>query len=163
MIRATAGIGGFVGAALLVAASGSPARAASALSGTWAGDDRGTYYLSQTAGLLYWYGESADRVPRPDALEADDTRPAWSQVFAGRIGKACLRGSWADVPKGAASGAGTADLAILADGNVLVVVRATAGFPARRLTRASFADRGPAERRPAIPEEAARAACPPAE
>jgi hypothetical protein len=93
------------------------------LNGRWSGNDGGTYYLRQTDGHVYWYGEAAD------------AQPAWSNVFSGRIHGTRIKGNWIDVPKGRTRGAGNLELVLEKDGNELRVVNKTGGFTASRWTR----------------------------
>ncbi len=93
------------------------------LSGRWSGNDGGTYYLRQTDGYVYWYGEAAD------------APPAWSNVFSGRIYGTRIKGNWVDVPKGRTTGAGNLELVLEKDGKELRVVNKTGAFAASRWTR----------------------------
>ncbi|WP_372678681.1 hypothetical protein [Desulfosarcina sp.] len=93
------------------------------LSGRWSGNDGGIYYLRQTDGYVYWYGEAAD------------AQPKWSNVFSGRLFGTRIKGNWADVPKGRTTGAGNLELVLENDGNDLRVVNKTGGFVATRWTR----------------------------
>lgn len=93
------------------------------LTGRWSGNDGGSYYLRQTGNRVHWYGEAAD------------AKPAWSNVFSGRIDGTRIKGNWADVPKGRTTGAGELELMFEKDGNELRVVSKTGGFAGSRWTR----------------------------
>jgi hypothetical protein len=77
------------------------------LTGRWSCDDGGTYYLRQDGRRLYWYAAP------------HGTEPAWATVFSGRIYGKRIKGRWADVPKGRATGSGDLELTIENDGTVL--------------------------------------------
>ncbi len=102
------------------------AAGAADLTGTWQGDDGGTYYLRQSGSELHWYGEAAGNPPR------------WSNVFDGRISGNGVRGRWYDVPKGQTLGAGELALTVTAGGNVLEANRKTGGFGGSRWVRAGY-------------------------
>lgn len=93
------------------------------LTGQWSCDDGGTYYLRQTGRQLVWYAETSD------------TKPAWTTVFSGRIYNKRIKGRWADVPKGRATGSGDLELAIENDGNTLRTVTNTGGYRGSRWNR----------------------------
>ena len=78
------------------------------MTGRWACDDGGIYYLRQTGNQLYWYAESNN-----------DVAPAWATVFHGRIYGKQIHGKWADVPKGRNTGTGDLKLSVEDDGNTL--------------------------------------------
>jgi len=77
------------------------------LTGRWSCDDGGTYYLRQEGRQLYWYA----------APQGSD--PAWATVFSGRIYGKRIKGRWADVPRGRATGSGELELIIEKNGGVL--------------------------------------------
>jgi hypothetical protein len=93
------------------------------LSGRWSCNDGGTYYLRQTGGRVFWYGEAAGR------------QPAWSNVFSGRIREKRIEGRWVDVPKGRTAGSGSLALLIEANGTALRAVGKTGGFKGSRWRR----------------------------
>lgn len=72
------------------------------LTGTWSGNDGGIYYIREVGNDIFWLGVSG----------SDDGRGHWSNVFKGIIHGNTIVGSWADVPRGAANGAGTLTLQI---------------------------------------------------
>lgn len=96
------------------------------LSGTWQGNDGGTYYLTQRDNNLYWYAEHSS------------THPVWAHVFDGRIHGDNIRGNWVDVPKGKTRGQGKLELKVLHSGNILKITRKTGGFGGSQLTRAGY-------------------------
>lgn len=108
---------------LLLALITATAAVAADLTGTWKGDDGGTYYLRQVGNQLFWYGERST------------ANPAWSNVFTGRVQGDRVRGEWADVPKGRTMNEGRLDLSIERRGNELVAERKTGGFGGSRWTR----------------------------
>ena len=93
-----------------------PLAAMADLTGTWQGNDGGTYYLHQVGNTLYWYGEPASN------------HPNWSNVYRGRINGNRVNGQWADVPKGHTMNHGTMNLEIRNGQNVLVAIHKTGGF-----------------------------------
>ena len=86
------------------------------LTGKWSCNDGGSYYLRQTGSSIVWYGESA----------AD--RPAWANVFSSHIHRDRITGSWADVPKGRATGAGDLELVVEKNGTALRVTKKSGGY-----------------------------------
>ena len=70
-----------------------------ALTGAWAGDDGGTYYIRQVGDCVWWFAtDIAD-------IELGNTRhPGWSQVAAGRVDGSEIKMEWADVPLGGTPG-----------------------------------------------------------
>jgi hypothetical protein len=103
-----------------------PSLALADLSGDWEADDGGKYYLKQMGAMLYWYGENAEN------------RPAWSNVYVGRISGQRISGDWVDVPKGRTRSHGRLSLEIRERGNVLVATRKTGGFGGSRWTRVGY-------------------------
>ena len=101
-----------------------PFAAMADLTGTWQGNDGGTYYLRQVGETLYWYGESAPN------------HPNWSNVLRGRIHGNRITAQWADVPKGNIMNQGNMNLEVRNGGNVLVAIHKTGGFGGSRWTRA---------------------------
>ena len=77
------------------------------LTGRWSCDDGGTYYLRQDGRQIYWYAAP------------QGTEPAWATVFSGRIYGKRIKGRWADVPNGRATGSGDLELTVENDGTVL--------------------------------------------
>jgi hypothetical protein len=74
------------------------------LTGRWLANDLGSYYMTQDASCLFWFGQS-----RP---EGDDPAGAyWSNVFSGRIVSSFeVAGPWSDVPTVAGASANSGRL-----------------------------------------------------
>jgi hypothetical protein len=87
------------------------------LTGPWAGDDEGIYYLRQEGSILWWSGMSG-RAGSPSDLGRD-----WNNVGRGVIKALKVDVEWADVPRGGILGNGTLSLKIEDDGtgNVRIV------------------------------------------
>jgi hypothetical protein len=87
------------------------------LTGAWAGDDGGIYYLRQLGSVVWWNGMSG-RAGSPSDLGRD-----WNNVARGEIDGLTISVVWADVPRGEIFGDGTLNLAIEDDGtgNVQIV------------------------------------------
>jgi hypothetical protein len=102
------------------------------LTGTWAGDDGGIYYLRQLKSVLWWNGMS-ERDGRPLRLGRD-----WNNVARGEIKGLVIDVVWADVPRGDVLGSGTMNLKIEgnAAGNIRIakVSETGSGFGNRVLT-----------------------------
>jgi hypothetical protein len=64
------------------------------LTGTWAGDDGGVYYLRQIGDQVWWLGMSG--LGGPFARRGTD----WTNVFIGKVSGDMLTGTYADVPQG---------------------------------------------------------------
>jgi hypothetical protein len=79
------------------------------LSGPWAGDDGGIYYLRQVGSVLWWNGMS-DRKGAPSTLGR-----GWNNVARGQITALDVDVEWADVPRGDILGGGTLKLKIEED------------------------------------------------
>lgn len=80
------------------------------LTGAWAGDDGGIYYLRQVGSIVWWNGMSG-RDGRPSDLGRD-----WNNVGRGEIDGLTVQVEWADVPRGGILGDGTLTLTIEDDG-----------------------------------------------
>jgi len=80
------------------------------LTGPWAGDDDGIYYLRQVGSVLWWNGMS-DRAGAPATLGRE-----WNNVARGDIKDLAIDVEWADVPRGGILGGGTMNLKIQDDG-----------------------------------------------
>ena len=87
------------------------------LTGAWAGDDEGIYYLRQVETTVWWNGMS-EREGSPSRLGLD-----WNNVGRGEIDGLTINVEWADVPRGEILGGGTLTLTIEDDGtgNVRIV------------------------------------------
>lgn len=87
------------------------------LTGTWAGNDGGVYYVRQLDSIVWWNGMSARDQP-PEVLGKE-----WNNVGRGEIQEdLSIVSEWADVPRGAIGGDGTVTFQIGADadGNLQV-------------------------------------------
>ena len=72
------------------------------LTGAWAGDDGGIYYVRQRGTVIWWNGMSSRDDP-PTALGRD-----WNNVGRGEIQKdGSIVSDWVDVPRGGINGYGT--------------------------------------------------------
>ncbi len=87
------------------------------LTGAWAGDDDGIYYLRQVGTVVWWNGMS-ERSGSPSRLGRD-----WNNVGRGDVKALKIEVEWADVPRGQILGNGTLSLSIKDDGtgNVQIV------------------------------------------
>lgn len=65
------------------------------LTGTWAGDDNGVYYLRQLGDQVWWLGMSGLGGPLVD--RGTD----WTNVYRGTLAGGTVTGTYADVPGGA--------------------------------------------------------------
>jgi ABC-type transport system substrate-binding protein len=69
------------------------------LTGAWAGNDGGTYYIRQVGDCVWWFG-----------TEVDDVEPAgqggFANVASGRIDGTRIEVEWADIPLGTVMGGG---------------------------------------------------------
>jgi hypothetical protein len=95
------------------------------LTGAWAGDDNGVYYLRQLGSVLWWNGMS-ERDGSPLNLGR-----VWNNVGRGEINGLQIDVEWADVPRSQDTGQGTLKLNIQDDGtgNIqIVTVDQTGGF-----------------------------------
>jgi hypothetical protein len=88
------------------------------LTGAWAGDDDGIYYLRQVDKVVWWNG-MANRAADPSKLGRD-----WNNVGRGEIkDDLTIAVEWADVPRGQILGGGTMTLKIEADGKGNIQLR----------------------------------------
>jgi hypothetical protein len=71
------------------------------LTGTWRGDDGGTYYIRQIGNDIFWFGELTPQ------------NPGWANVAYGTISGNIINLKWADVPKSGARGSGTLSLSVI--------------------------------------------------
>jgi hypothetical protein len=85
------------------------------LTGTWACNDGGKYYLHQRGNELWWLGESSNN------------GATWTNVFQGQIAGKQINGKWADVPQGKIMGSGIMVLQIV-NSTLLKAVNKTGGF-----------------------------------
>lgn len=94
------------------------------LTGAWAGDDGGIYYVRQLGSVIWWSGMS-ERDQPPASLGRD-----WNNVGRGELGKdLTIVSDWADVPRGGILGSGTVTLKVGpdADGNLQITKRSETG------------------------------------
>lgn len=80
------------------------------LTGPWAGDDGGIYYLRQLDSFLWWSGMSG-RAGSPERLGIE-----WSNVARGVIKGVSVDVDWADIPRGGIRDGGNITLSIEDDG-----------------------------------------------
>lgn len=95
------------------------------LTGAWAGDDDGIYYLRQLGSVVWWNGMS-EREGSPM-----DLGRVWNNVGRGEVDGLQIDAEWADVPRSQDTGQGTLQLGIQDDGtgNVeIVTVNQTGDF-----------------------------------
>jgi len=64
------------------------------LTGTWAGDDQGVYYLRQLGDQVWWLGMSG--IGGPLVARGTD----WTNVYHGTLAGGTVTGTYADVPGG---------------------------------------------------------------
>ena len=64
------------------------------LTGTWAGDDDGVYYIRQIGDQVWWLGMSG--LGNPLVKRGSD----WTNVYTGQIAGDTITGRYADVPQG---------------------------------------------------------------
>jgi hypothetical protein len=87
------------------------------LTGAWAGDDGGIYYVRQRGTVVWWNGMSSRNDP-PASLGRN-----WNNVGRGEINKdLTIVADWVDVPRGGVDGYGTVNFKVGADaaGNLQV-------------------------------------------
>ena len=94
------------------------------LTGAWAGDDGGIYYVRQRGNVIWWNGMSARNEP-PEKLGRE-----WNNVGRGEIQKdLTIVSDWVDVPRGGIDGYGTLNLKVGADsaGNLQITKTSETG------------------------------------
>ena len=94
------------------------------LTGTWAGDDGGVYYVRQLDSVVWWNGMS-ERDEPPALLGR-----VWNNVGRGEIQEdLSIVSEWADVPRGQIDGSGTVTFQIGADaaGNLQITKTSESG------------------------------------
>ena len=79
------------------------------LTGAWAGNDGGIYYVRQRNTVVWWNGMSSRDGP-PTTLGR-----TWNNVGRGEINNLTITADWVDVPRGGIDGYGTVDFKIGAD------------------------------------------------
>jgi hypothetical protein len=85
---------------------------AASLTGTWQGNDGGSYYVRQVGSEVWWFGENL---------------PSFSNVAYGKISGDKLILTWGDVPKGSIASSGILVLKVTSS-NRLDAVSKTGGF-----------------------------------
>jgi hypothetical protein len=111
------------------------------ISGTWLGDDGGSYYLHQVGDRIVWFGEHPSANP-PGVWEVDSAgtpttwiKPAgWSNVFTGHRSGALIDGQWTTVPKGESDRHGSLSLRLTSEWKI-EVTNQTGGFGGRTFWR----------------------------
>jgi hypothetical protein len=94
------------------------------LTGAWAGDDGGIYYVRQRGTVIWWNGMSSRDDP-PASLGRD-----WNNVGRGEIKKdLTIASDWVDVPRGGIDGYGTVNFKIGPDsaGNLQITKTSETG------------------------------------
>ena len=94
------------------------------LTGAWAGDDGGIYYVRQLDKVIWWNGMSGRDDP------SDSLGRGWNNVGRGEIkDDLTIAADWADVPRGMVDGYGTVNFKIGADaqGNLQVTKTSETG------------------------------------
>jgi hypothetical protein len=108
------------------------------LTGTWAGDDGGVYYLRQLGSVVWWNGMSG-REGSPMDLGRE-----WNNVVRGAINGLQIDAEWSDVPRGESDDHGTLVLSIQDDGTgniqIVQVSSSTGGFGSHVWTPCSPAE-----------------------
>ena len=87
------------------------------LTGAWAGDDDGIYYVRQLGNVIWWNGMSQRNDPPAELGRF------WNNVGRGEIkDDLTIVSDWADVPRGMVDGSGTVTFKIGADasGNIQI-------------------------------------------
>jgi hypothetical protein len=70
------------------------------LTGSWKGNDGGTYYVQQNGATVWWVGMSGDK------------GRSWTNVFQGSLSGSILTGTWSDVPFGGTKNNGSITLTL---------------------------------------------------
>jgi hypothetical protein len=107
------------------------------LTGTWAGDDAGVYYLRQIGDQVWWLGTSG--LGGPFANRGDD----FTNVYRGTLSGDTLTGTYADVPQGKILDSGPVDMKLTpTSGGGIALVRTDpvleTGFGGKRFTPCSL-------------------------
>jgi hypothetical protein len=92
-------------------------KAAISLTGTWAGDDKGVYYIREIGNQIWWLGMSG--VGQPLITRGF----SWTNVYNGELSGHTITGRYADVPQGDTllSGPVVMEVARTRDGGVSLV------------------------------------------
>lgn len=110
------------------------------LTGAWAGDDGGTYYVRQIDNVVWWIG-----------LDATDGG-AFSNVFHGTRQGEFITGRWADVPRGGAMSSGALVIQVVhgPKGLELRKRRGTGGFGGATWSRTAVSPLPKVSQQPAV-------------
>jgi hypothetical protein len=65
------------------------------LTGAWAGNDHGVYYIRQVGDCVWWFGTELQDI-QPGATR----QPGFANVASGRVDGSEIKLEWADVPMG---------------------------------------------------------------
>lgn len=105
------------------------------ITGTWRGDDGGSYYVTQVPGSneVAWYAEHSTARPLVP-MRPPQPAQGWANVFLGERSGRRMMGMWADVPRGSANSAGHLQLVVTSP-RLMRIVRATGGYGGRTLWR----------------------------
>ena len=86
------------------------------LTGAWAGDDHGVYYIRQVGDCVWWFGTELVDIERGLTGQA-----GFANVASGRISGTRIEVEWADVPMGNILGGGALTLVLDEETNHLVI------------------------------------------
>ena len=86
------------------------------LTGAWAGDDHGVYYIRQVGDCLWWFGTELVDIERGLTGQA-----GFANVASGRVSGTRIEVEWADVPMGNILGGGGLTLVLDEEKNQLVI------------------------------------------
>lgn len=108
------------------------------LTGVWAGDDGGVYYIRHLAdrGSVIWFAQSPDAQPQqiPEAAGIPSIPGrGFAHVFIGSWRNNVFGGDWYDINRGGSEGFGRLRCSV--EGNEIRILDATGGFGGRRLVR----------------------------
>lgn len=99
------------------------------LTGTWRGNDGGSYYVTQVLGSneVAWYAEHPTARPQVSTRFSREPAQGWANVFFGERTGRNIQGMWADIPRGSENSAGHLELEVISP-RLLHIVRATGGY-----------------------------------
>jgi hypothetical protein len=86
------------------------------LTGAWAGDDHGIYYIRQVGDCLWWFGTELVDIERGLTGQA-----GFANVASGRVSGTRIEVEWADVPMGNILGGGGLTLVLDEENKQLVI------------------------------------------
>ena len=87
------------------------------LTGAWAGNDTGVYYIRQVGDCVWWFGTELD-----DIESGVLGQPGFANVASGRVDGETIVVEWADLPAGDVLGGGGLTLAYDEENDQLAVV-----------------------------------------